>query len=230
MGQGSMHGNMLTAMYFVRRLVSNSYPNCSKLMRWRLKIMQNLYSEKKAAQVAAYFLFQAQGRLPVLKLMKLLYLAERRSYEMYGDPIIGDKLVSMDHGPVLSQTLNRINGMSSSEDNGWDAWIADREDHAVALRDGSRIRSPEQDLLELSEAEFVVLAETWKDFGHLSKYQIRDLTHKICPEWEDPEGSSVPITLEKLFEVLKFNNEQTRLLKKQLREQQAINAAFISAA
>lgn len=191
--------------------------------------MHNLYSEKKAAQVAAYFLFRAHGRLPVLKLMKLLYLAERRSYEMFGDPIIGDKLVSMDHGPVLSQTLNRINGMSSSEENGWDAWIADREGHDVALRDASRIRSPEEDLLELSEAEFEVLAETWTNFGHLSKYQIRDLTHQICPEWEDPDGSSVPITLERLFEVLQFDEHQSQVLKTQLREQQVINAAFTSA-
>lgn len=192
--------------------------------------MQNLFSEKKAAQSAAYFLFKAHGRLPVLKLMKLLYLAERRSYEMYGDPIIGDRLVSMDHGPVLSQTLNRINGMSSSEENGWDAWISDREGHDVALSDPSRIRSPEEDLLELSEAEIEVLDETWKQFGHLSKYQIRDLTHKICPEWEDPDGSSVPIALEKLFEVLKFNADQAKTLKTQLRDQQAINAVFASAA
>jgi uncharacterized phage-associated protein len=192
--------------------------------------MHNLFSEKKAAQSAAYFLFKAHGRLPVLKLMKLLYLAERRSYEMYGDPIIGDRLVSMDHGPVLSQTLNRINGMSSSEENGWDAWISDREGHDVALSDPSRIRSPEEDLLELSEAEIEVLDETWKQFGHLSKYQIRDLTHKICPEWEDPDGSSVPIALETLFEVLKFNNDQAKLLKTQLRDQQAINAIFASAA
>lgn len=192
--------------------------------------MQNLFSEKKAAQVAAYFLFQAQGRLPVLKLMKLLYLAERRSYEMYGDPIIGDRLVSMEHGPVLSRTLNRINGMTASEENGWDTWISDREGHDVALSDQSRIRTPEEDLLELSEADFEVLAETWQKFGHLSKYQIRDLTHKICPEWEDPDGSSVPITLEKLFEVLQFDGDQTQLLKTQLREQQAINAAFASAA
>ena len=192
--------------------------------------MQNLFSEKKAAQSAAYFLFKAHGRLPVLKLMKLLYLAERRSYEMYGDPIIGDKLVSMDHGPVLSQTLNRINGMSSSEENGWDAWISDREGHDVALSDPSRIRSPEEDLLELSEAEIEVLEETWKQFGHLSKFQIRDLTHRICPEWEDPDGSSVPIAFEKLFEVLKFNADQAKMLKTQLRDQQAINAVFASAA
>lgn len=188
--------------------------------------MQNLFSEKKAAQAAAYLLHRGNGRMPVLKLMKLLYLAERHSYELFGEPMIGDKLVSMDHGPVLSQTLNKINGMSPSEPDGWDCWVADREGHDVALRDASRIRSPEQDLLELSDAELEILAETWEKFGHLGKYQLRDLTHDICPEWENPDGSSKPISFERLFSVLNYDSEQKKVLTARLTEQQAINAAF----
>jgi hypothetical protein len=45
--------------------------------------LQALFKEKVAAQVAAYFLFQARGRMPALKLMKLMYLAERRSFEKF---------------------------------------------------------------------------------------------------------------------------------------------------
>jgi len=192
--------------------------------------MQNLFSEKKAAQVAAYFLFQARGRLPVLKLMKLMYLAERRSYQQYGEPIIGDTLVSMEHGPVLSRTLNRINGMTPSAEDGWDMWVSDREGYDVALSDASLIRSPEEDLLELSDADLGLLAETWAEFGHLSKYQIRDYTHDNCPEWVDPDGSSVPISMTRLFEVLHFNPDQTQALTARLEEQRAINTAFASAA
>jgi uncharacterized phage-associated protein len=188
--------------------------------------MQNLFSEKKAAQAAAFFLHRASGRMPVLKLMKLLYLAERHSYELFGEPIIGDKLVSMEHGPVLSQTLNKINGMSQSAPDGWDCWVADREGHDVALRDPSRIRSPEQDLLELSDAELDVLSDTWGKFGHLSKYELRDLTHEICGEWEDPDGSSSPITFERLFAVLHYNAEQSEAMTARLSDQQGINAAF----
>lgn len=188
--------------------------------------MQNLYSEKKAAQVAACFLFFARGRLPVLKLTKLLYLAERRSYEKYGEPIIGDKLVSMEHGPVLSKTLNKINGLSPSVEGGWDTWIADREGHDVALADASVIRSPEEDLLELSDADLEIIKETWDQFGHLGKYQIRDYTHDCCPEWEDPNGSSYPIKLDRLFTALKYSPEQAEALAARLDSQDAINAAF----
>jgi len=188
--------------------------------------MQNIFSETKAAQVAAFFLFYGKGRLNILKLMKLLYLAERRSYQLYGEPIIGDKLVSMDHGPVLSRTLNHLNGMTSSGEDGVDAWLTFREGHEIALRDPSVIRSPEEDLLALSDAELELLGQVWGEFGHLTQYQIRDYTHQHCPEWEDPQGSSLPIQLEKLFEVLSFDNVQSKSLLERIGSTNAINLAF----
>lgn len=188
--------------------------------------MRNIFSEKKAAHVAAFFLFQNTGRLNILKLMKLLYLAERRSYQLYGEPMIGDTLVSMDHGPVLSRTLDRLNGMSTSTECGLNSWMTIREGHDVVLRDPSVIRSPEEDLLELSDADLNVLNETWAEFGHMTQFQIRDYTHEHCAEWVDPEGSSYPITVEKLLSVLEFDEPQTRTLLQKLEERSAINAAF----
>lgn len=186
--------------------------------------MDNVFSEEKAVQTAAYFLFKAHGRLPILKLMKLLYLSERLSYEKYGEPIIGDKLVSMEHGPVLSRTLNRLNGMSINPV--WKQWISSRESYDIALQDPSLIRSPEEDLLELSQADLLVLDEIWDKFGHLDKYQIRDYTHLHCNEWKDPDGSSIPITHETLFKVLNFSDEKSQGLISRLNAVDDINAAF----
>ena len=87
-------------------------------------------------------LYRGGGSLPLIKLVKLLYLAERLSLQRYGEPITGDKLVSMPHGPVLSMTYDHINGALPSMEGGWDTWIADRADNVVALRDESLIRSP----------------------------------------------------------------------------------------
>jgi len=98
-------------------------------------MLKNLFNEKKAAQAAAYFLFRAGGPLSVLKLMKLLYFAERRSFEKFGEPMIGDRLASMPHGPVLSCTYNHMNGDLPSIEGGWEFWIADRAEHDLALRD-----------------------------------------------------------------------------------------------
>ncbi|HTH08426.1 MAG TPA: Panacea domain-containing protein, partial [Acidovorax sp.] len=68
--------------------------------------MSGTFNERKAAQAAACLLHKAGGSLSVLKLMKLMYLAERRSLKKYGDTITGDAFVSMPHGPVLSMTYN----------------------------------------------------------------------------------------------------------------------------
>ncbi len=184
-----------------------------------------LFSEKKAAQVAAFFLFQAKGELAVLKLMKLMYLAERLSFEVFGSPMIGDKLVSMKHGPVLSQTLDYINGYVVSVEGGWETWIADKADHMVALRDPSCIRS-DDDLLELSEADIEVLRKTWLTFGHMDKYAIRDYTHDHCPEWQDPDGSSKEIPYEQLLEKLGFSSDKIDAIIANINEQAEINAAF----
>lgn len=192
-------------------------------------MLKNLFNEKKAAQAAAYFLFRAGGTLSVLTLTKLLYLAERRSFEQFGEPMIGDRLVSMPHGPVLSRTYNLMNGELPSVEGGWESWVADREEHTLSLRRPEALRSPEQDLLELSDADTEILAEIWGRFGQMTGWQLREYTHRNCPEWKDPEGSMIPLRPEELFEALKFTPERTRAALEKLREEDAVEAAFATA-
>lgn len=185
-----------------------------------------LYNERLAAQVAAFFLHSAGGELPVIKLVKLMYLAERLSLERYGEPLTGDRLVSMDHGPVLSITYNHLNGSLESTKDGWDSWVADREGHMVSLADPSKIRTPEQDLLHLSETDLEVLRDVWERFGYWDRWKLRDYTHDSCPEWQNPNGSSSPIEYQRLFEALHFPPEKSALLVSRLREQEKISAAL----
>ncbi|WP_454845305.1 Panacea domain-containing protein [Ralstonia thomasii] len=187
-----------------------------------------LYDERRAAQAAAFLLYSAGGKLPLIKLVKLMYLAERLSLQRYGEPITGDRLVSMPHGPVLSRTYDYINGALLSQDGGWESWVADREGHMVALRDPSMIRTPEQDLLRLSDSDLEVLSETWNQFGHWDRWKLVDYTHSAaCPEWEDPDGSSKPIAYETLFEKTGYSKEQASELASRLAEQRQLNDAMI---
>lgn len=66
----------------------------------------SIFSERKAAEAAAFLLLKGGGGLELLKLMKLMYLAERESFKKYGESITGDAFVSMQHGPVLSGTYD----------------------------------------------------------------------------------------------------------------------------
>lgn len=190
-------------------------------------MIKNLFNEKKAAQAAAFFLFQARQPMSVLKLMKLLYLAERRSFERHGSPMIGDRLVSMPHGPVLSVTYNHMSGELESTEGGWDSWIADRAGHDLDLRDRAALKDT-ADLLELSDADVEILTEVWGQFGRMSQWELRDWTHDNCPEWKDPEGSMIPMKLEELFAALKYSPEQTREAMERLEGESAVTAAFAS--
>lgn len=193
----------------------------------------SLFNERKATQVAAFFLFKASQRganITILKLMKLMYLAERNSYQQFGEPIIGDALVSMPNGPVLSKTLDLINfGAQENLEGGWDSLIAEKNGRDMALKADSLIRT-EDDLRELSESDIETLQSVWSEFGNKSAFWLRDYTHNPanCPEWEDPDGSSVPIKLEKLFEVFGFSEDESNSLISRLNQRAFISSTFSS--
>jgi len=155
-----------------------------------------MFTARRVAQMAAFFARKQGGTINVLKLTKLLYLSDRESMSQCGLPISFDDMVSMPEGPVLSRSLNLINGSYDEVDCAiWEEWIADRENHDVSVkRDFSR-----QDLDQLSDADLAVLEKVWHEFGRMDKYTLRNWTHKNCPEWVDPKGSSNPI---KAFDVL----------------------------
>lgn len=189
--------------------------------------MSGTFNERKAAQAAACLLHKAGGSLSVLKLMKLMYLAERRSLKKYGDTITGDAFVSMPHGPVLSMTYNCMNGEHAGGESAWPTWIADRANYQVALKNADSIRSIDDDLLALSESDVECLLEVWNEFGHWDQYRLRDYTHSgACPEWEDPRGSSRPIPPARIFKALDMPAEQVEALTQRLHEQRYIEMSF----
>lgn len=150
-----------------------------------------MFNERKAAQIAAFFIQQAGGTLNVLKLMKLLYLADREAMNRYDEPLTYDAMVSMKHGPVLSRVLECINGFQlDNVAGGWDEWISDRANHEVSLRK----TFSREDLDELSEADMQILHDVFAQFGHMNQWQLSEYTHDHCKEWQDPQDSTLPIS------------------------------------
>lgn len=142
--------------------------------------------------------------LPVLKAVKMVYLADRESLARFGFPILEEAHVSMPHGPVNSSTYSHINGEEDLDGCGWSDFLRARENNEVAAVEGLS----EDDLDELSDADIVCLDAVWDRFGGMGKYQIRDWTHdrNNIPEWEDPNGSSRPIPLERILSYLRIEN------------------------
>ncbi len=182
-----------------------------------------MYSPRKVAQMAAFFGQKQGGVINVLKLTKLLYLADRESLTRYGRPITYDRPVSMPHGPVLSRTLDLIDGfVSGAPAAQWDEWISTRSNHDVAVK--REISRP--DLDELSGADLDVLENVWRQFGGMDLWTLRDWTHSNCPEWTDPHGSSTPIEDESWLRSVGTPDEQVRVLADEIRAERELDTLF----
>lgn len=176
------------------------------------------FNEKLVAQIAAFFASKEGGDIPVLKLTKLIYLADRESMAKTGYPITNDHFVSMPHGPVNSLTLNFVDGNFSSAE--WSDLISDRANYSVGLS-----RAPtDEDFDELSEQDLEILQIVWAEFGHMNKWEIRDWTHQNCPEWEDPKGSCAPIPHERVLKYLGIAGAEE--LASEIRSERGIEDIF----
>ena len=105
----------------------------------------------------------------------------------------------MPHGPVNSYTYNHINGEAPPEqDGGWSEFLSDREQHMVGL---SSPNLTIDDLDELSDADIEALEAVWNRFGNWDRWDLVNWTHNKAnlPEWNDPNGSSRPISVEDIF-------------------------------
>lgn len=148
--------------------------------------MRFRYSARKSAQAAAFIIQQNGGPIDLIALIKLLYLADRRSLVETGMPITGDKMVNMPLGPVLSYTYDSAKlPREWKENKEWCEYLSDREGNKIAL-------TAEPRLDDLSEYETDLLAETFQKYGRMGTWKLVDFTHKL-PEWHDPEGSSTAI-------------------------------------
>lgn len=148
------------------------------------------YHQERAAQAAAHLLARRGGRMSYMKLLKLLYLADRTALLAHGRPITYDRFVSMDHGPVLSQTYNLMVAEESPDEppSYWRTLISEPERFEVRLLGGTPSASA------LSPAQVEILDRVYADFGAMGRWQLVEFVHTL-PEWEDPHGSSLPITL-----------------------------------
>ena len=182
-----------------------------------------MFNDRKAGQVAAFFADANGGRINVLKLVKLIYLADRESLGRHGLPITYDCLVSLPHGPVNSEIYHCIQGCAEHSD-GWEEWMSEREQHEVVVtrqvtRDG---------LDELSDAEMATVQAVWAKFGHMSGWDLRDWTHHHCAEWKDPDGSSIPIPYAEVFKALGRDDGEAGELAAHIEAQRHIGRLFAS--
>ena len=170
--------------------------------------MEFFFDERRAAQAASLLLERHAGRMPYIKLIKLLYLADREALIETGVPITGDRFVSMKLGPVLVRVFDLIKEPSPAEDSVWHSYVA-REHFDAVL-----VGSAESD--HLSEYDEGVLREIFDSCGHEKWPFVVARTHAL-PEWTDPGKSSIPIEPEDILRYAGFSDEEIEAAAAQAR-------------
>ncbi len=176
-----------------------------------------MYNSAKAAQIIAYLALKSKARsINMLKAIKLVYISDREALKRLGMPMLDEPRASLPHGPVNSRTYDNAKG--EIEDARWSAILDDRANHMIGVKQGIVV----DDLDELSDAEVEVLDSVWEKFGGMTQWQLVDWTHKSenIPEWEDPNGSSNPIPLERLLHAVGIEN--TTEYAQFLRDQESV--------
>jgi len=174
------------------------------------------FDAEKAAHMSAYLLFQAGGTMKHMKLIKLLYLAEREGLRRCGWFMSNDVLFSLPHGLILYDTLNLINRDIDNSET-WNQLISERKpDYTVSLERDIEL----EELDELSIADVEVLEDTWQKFGAKDEFWLSEYMQnpENCPEWENPGKSSKPVSLNTVLISVGFSPEDARGILERMRD------------
>lgn len=176
------------------------------------------FNERKATQLAAAFINCEGGSINYTKLLKLMYIADRRALLSWERPITGDSYISMKNGPVLSTTYDLIKADRSTESL-WFRCISEREGYSVSLREPCL---PEN----LSRAEEKLIAEVYKEYGNFDQWQLIDIVHDL-PEWEDPgSGSPTPISIRNIFQSKGISDDEISDIENELERVKLARTVF----
>lgn len=179
--------------------------------------MRLRFDEKKTTQAAARLLSLAGGRLPYIKLLKLLYLVDREALLRWSSPVTGDHYYSMKMGPVLSNVYDLV---TTTEPEGfWADHITKASQYDVSL-----IRDAGDG--ELSEAEDELIEEVFASYGKMDKFRLVDLLHEILPEWERVTEGRKPIEFASILEAGKKSPEEIDAIESELRAVDLVHSVF----
>lgn len=164
---------------------------------------------KKATQAVCRFIEKEGGEINHLKLMKLLYLADRTALLRWCMPIIGDRYCSMEYGPMLSGVLDLVNKRSYSQGQEyWNEYISERKRNKIHL-------NAVCDYDELSTREIELIDRISNHFIDKNEWDVVDFCHRALKEWTNPGNTSITISLEKMLNAAGVSEEAIREIQEE---------------
>ena len=167
------------------------------------------FKELKTVQIAALLAKRNGGAIDLYKLIKLMYLIDRRGLEKFGDLVTFDRPFNMPFGPVLSNTYDLACEKKKGEY--WSKYFSySQTDHIV------RLKTFDVDDGELSEMEIELMNDVFKKYGNMNFQELKEYTHSL-PEFEESGETSTPISWTTLFNVTGWDGEDLMAIKDEMR-------------
>ena len=159
-----------------------------------------VFDEMKATQAACYLLALNTGCMNYMKMIKLLYLADRQYITDWSNSITTDCYVSMDNGPVTSKIYDLIKDSRTDNGSYWASCIRTEGYDVILMKElGEYDR--------LSPMEMEVISEVNNGFLSSSEWDVVKFCHENLSEWQNPSGSIIQITIEDIIRAVKPANE-----------------------
>ncbi len=166
------------------------------------------FNEERATEAAAYLIQKHGTSITRMRLLKLLYFADRASILTYGHPICGGTYVSMEHGPVLSEAYNCIKEDCFIETGSyWSTHLKGAGERNIEISQHPAER-------RLTRADKRILDSIHEENCQLSDWDVRNKSHDL-PEWEDPGKSSIAIPVIRILRVAGKNNDEIAALARE---------------
>lgn len=165
----------------------------------------------KATQIAALILKLNHDHLKYMKLIKLLYIIDRKALAIWGETVTSDTFFSLKHGPIVSQIYDYISSQTDPDDpDYWNEHIQNRKIHSYSVK---LTKDPGYD--ELSEREIILAKEVDRKFKDYDQWELRDYCHDNFQEWKDPGNLRLPIQVEDILKALGKGSDEINTIAKE---------------
>lgn len=139
-----------------------------------------IFNLESIAQVTGYILWKEGGALPLTKLLKLVYLADREALLTMGDTLTGDSYLAMKFDPMPLRTYCAL--VNNKLPSGWvvcnahNARLVKEVNEQAPLETFNLLYPAAQDVLDCA----------------LQSYSKQE--NATFPEWENCKGLTIEIT------------------------------------
>ncbi|MEY2502289.1 MAG: hypothetical protein QOI07_2623 [Verrucomicrobiota bacterium] len=129
----------------------------------------------KATEAVARLLERGGGKADYLRIVKLIYLADRDSIIRRGVPIVGGSYFSMRCGPTVGEVMKFANLERHNAE--WEKHISPRQGNTLVLKE-----APEYN--HLSQSELDILDGVVEEHAARSTWGLVKWCHVYCREYE----------------------------------------------